>query len=114
MKQPPSTLTPLPPAQVAAFRSAIEGPAMTICPQYGLDPARCVAEAAEVSGYGRFVVAYNWWNLRGVGSRGCYYAVVAPLNGESAHGGVRPMAERRAKFGSPEEAVSAWCKSKGA
>jgi hypothetical protein len=106
------TLTPLPQSQVDLFRSQIQGPAEAICPQYGLDPLQCVAEAIEVSGCGRFTMSYNWWNLPGRGSRGCLWAVVAPLTWETANGGVAPMAQQRAKFGSAAEAVEAWCKAR--
>ena len=106
------TLTPLPTDQVRKFREAIEPAALDLCPQYGLDPLACVAEALEVSGCGRFSMAYNWWNLPGSGSRGSFWALVAPLTYETADGGVKPMAQQRAKFASPREAVEAWCKQR--
>jgi len=108
------TLTPLPPEQVAKFREQIEPAALEVCPKHGLDPRQCVAEAIAISGCGRFSLAFNWWNLPGRGSRGCFYALVAPLTFESANGGVQPISEQRAKFASPVEAVEAWCKARGA
>lgn len=107
------TLVPVPVDQVRAFRAELEPVVLAVCPRYGLDPRRCMAQAIEVSGYGRFALSYNYWNLQGRGSRGFFWAVVAPLDGGQAHGGVAPMRQQRAKFSSPAEAVDAWCRAQG-
>lgn len=106
------TLTPVPPAQVASFRATLEPVAARVCPRYGLDPQTCYSEAVAISGHGRFSVGFNHWNLLGRGSAGSYWAVVAPLDGGQAHGGVAPMRQQRAKFATLDEAVTAWCSAK--
>jgi hypothetical protein len=107
-------MTKIPQEQVDRFRAELEPAVLEVCPAYGLDPAECVTEAIVVSACGKYAVGKNFWNLTGVGSRGCYWALVAPRTHNGQHGGVEPHVEQRAKYGSTHEAVDAWCRARGA
>jgi hypothetical protein len=104
-------MTRVPLEQQQAFLAQISGPANAICPRYGLDPAQCIAEAAEQSSWGRYTLGYNWWNLGGRGNAG-YYSLLRPVRHYGSNGGGwKSETEMVAKFDSPEEAVVAWCEA---
>lgn len=104
-------MTRVPPDQQRAFLAQILPPAAAICPQYGLDPKQCVAEAADWSSWGRFAVGHNWWGLGGVGDAG-YYSLLRPVRTYTPEGGGwASEVERIAKFSTPTAAVQAWCET---
>lgn len=107
-------MTKIPQAQIDRFRAELEPVVFDVCAAHGLDPAECVAEAVVTSACGKYAIAKNFWNLPGVGSRGCYWALVAPRTYDGSNGGVEPHVEQRAKFADAREAVEAWCRAKGA
>lgn len=83
--------------------------AVAICPANGLDPKRCIMEAAMASSCGRFTIGWNWWNLQGVGDDGFYTLVVPVRNGNGRTGGWSGIEQNLAKFSTPNAAVEAWC-----
>ena len=104
-------MTPVPADQQRAFLSQVIPPAAAICPQYGLDPEQCVAEAVEGSSWGRFTIGFNWWCLPGEGDAG-FYSLLRPVRTyQQQGGGWASETERLAKFSSPHAAVRAWCEA---
>ena len=98
--------------QQEAFLRSLLPAAAQICPQYGLDPKQCLAEAAEASSWGRYALGYNFWQLGGQGDAG-YFTTVRPVRTYlAANGGWRGEGEQVAKFSGPIPAVEAWCKAK--
>jgi len=73
---------------------------------------QCLLEGAGNSGFGRFVLANNYWMLPGRGDVGSFYSV--RINRDySDPSGYKPVIQQFAKFSSVAAAVDAWCKSKG-
>jgi flagellum-specific peptidoglycan hydrolase FlgJ len=106
-------MTRVPPDQQKAFLAQVVPPAVAICPQYGLDPQQCIAEAAEWSSWGRFTIGYNWWGLGGSGDAG-YYSLLRPVRTYGKEGGGwTSEKEQIAKFSDPFVAVRAWCEATG-
>lgn len=98
--------------QQETFLRSLIPAAAQICPLYNLDPKQCLAEAAEISSWGRNALGYNFWMLCGSGDAG-YYTTVRPVRTYlAANGGWRGEGEQVAKFSGPAAAVEAWCKAK--
>lgn len=98
--------------QQEIFLRTLAPAAANVCPQYGLDPKQCLAEAAVVSGWGRFAMGHNFWGLLGCGDAG-YYVTVRPVRTFAADGGGwAEQGEQVAKFSGVVPAVEAWCRAK--
>jgi hypothetical protein len=106
-------MTPVDKSQQERFLREIVPAAASICPEYGLDPKRCIMEGAMASSCGRFTIGWNWWNLQGAGDAGFYTLVVPVRNGNSKTGGWGSIEQKVAKFSTPYAAVKAWCMAQG-
>lgn len=100
-------------AQAAANRllDELEPAAWDICPSYGLDPAVCIDSALRASAGGRHVICHNYWELTGTGRGGFYQSIVPVQTGRADGGGWSAAVNQVARFGSPKEAVDAWCRA---
>lgn len=106
-------MTPVDKEQQARFLREIVPAASVLCPQYGLDPKRCVMEAAVASSCGRFTIGFNWWNLQGQGDGGFYTLTIPVRTSDGRGGGWVARDEQIAKFANPSSAVTAWCMARG-
>lgn len=70
---------------------------------------QCVREGALGSGWGRFVMANNFWMLPGRGDAGSFL-IVRAMRDPSSTSGVRPIVETYAKFSTLPKAIDAWCR----
>lgn len=73
---------------------------------------QCLDEAVKASGWGRFVLANNYWMLPGRGDRGAFLLVRVRTDYTSP-GSVVPVVSKYAKFSSLPAALDAWCKRRG-
>jgi hypothetical protein len=103
-------VTPVAKDQQERFLREILPSAAKVCPVYGLDPKRCVMEAAVASSCGRFTIGWNWWCIPGGGDAG-WYTLVVPVRDYGSQSGWRAQEMQVAKFSSPAAAVDAWCRS---
>ena len=71
----------------------------------------CLEQGAKGSGFGRFVLAHNYWMIPGRGDAGCFY-IVRLHRDFNQTSGYRPDIQKFAKFSSVEAAVDAWCKQR--
>lgn len=76
------------------------------------DAERCLREAGDASGWGRFAFAHNYWMLPGVGDAGFFLLVRVHRQYDQA-GAFKPEVLKYAKFSSLESALNAWCKANG-
>ena len=97
--------------QQEAFLRSLAPAVAKVCPQYNLDPKQCLAEAAEISSWGRNALGYNFWMLCGTGDAGHYTTVRPVRTFAAAGGGWAGQGEQVAKFTGPIPAVEAWCKA---
>lgn len=83
-----------------------------VCPQYGIDPAKCMQEAERGSGRGKFALNFNYWGLRGSGDLGYHLHVAGyPLAGSADGWGGESVPV--ARFKSLDSAVHAYCRRSG-
>lgn len=88
---------------------AIAESAGRICPAMGRDPARCIAEAYQISRNGKAAARWNCWDLPGgLGDGPDVIAVVGRPAPAPEY--FRPVKRRLSTFSGPDEAVLAWCR----
>ena len=107
----PAELAAIDREQAARFADVLVPAAEAICPQYGIDPRVCVAEAIAESLCGTVGMFHNYWNLPGAGDAGSYATMVARRTGKAAGGGFEPQMMVLARYSCPETAVEAWCRA---
>jgi len=105
MKQPPCE------EQKRRIRNVAQA-AARICPQYGLDPRACVAEAILLSSGGKHAIYHNYWNLHGSGDRGYVQVVkIRRVADAGDGGGVRSEIQKIARFSDDAAGVVGYCEA---
>ena len=100
-----------PPGQyVKDFLNEIWPIAKAVCPAYGIDPEMCVRKAGELSRWGADAPHFNYFGFKGRGDVGTYMTLHMVMG---ADGTESPRQESRAKFSSPQAAITAWCQVVG-
>jgi len=94
--------------QIAEFTQTLDNAARRICPQYNVDPARCVKDAAKYSGHGRFGLNNNHWGLWGNGDMG-HHLHVAGAPDSNQPDGWGSVATPIARFSTLDAGIHAYC-----
>jgi len=104
-------MSPIEKRQQEVFYSTLIGPVMAICPNYGVDPRKCLKDAALRSRFGKYAIGNNYWKLPGHGSAGQHQLITIRRTPHSSeNGGVQPEVRRFAVFKTVADAVEAYCK----
>jgi len=86
--------------------------AAAICPQYGVDPRRCLLDAIVMSTGGKFAIYHNYWNLGGEGDRGHVKVVKMRRVADAGDGGgVKSEIRKVARFSTDAAGVVGYCQA---
>lgn len=104
-------MTPVSAQQEQHFYATLTVPVLSVCMKYGVDPQKCLRDAAQRSGFGKYAIGNNYWGLAGVGTAGEHQLVTLDHTPHSSNnGGMQPRVRSLAVFKTVVDAVQAYCK----